>query len=40
MLTEEEEVEIHALRSRGWSIAEIARHTGFAYRSCEHVEGW
>jgi len=28
MLTQEEDVEIHALRRRGWSIAEIARHTG------------
>jgi transposase len=28
MLTQEEDVEIHALRERGWSIAEIARHTG------------
>ncbi|MDH3262339.1 MAG: helix-turn-helix domain-containing protein, partial [Acidimicrobiia bacterium] len=28
MLTQEEDVEIHALRGRGWSIAEIARHTG------------
>ena len=28
MLTEEEDVEIHALARRGWSIAAIARHTG------------
>ena len=28
MLTQEEDVEIHALRQRGWSIAAIARHTG------------
>jgi transposase len=28
MLTEEEDVEIHALQKRGWSISEIARHTG------------
>ena len=28
MLTQEEDVEIHALKQRGWSISEIARHTG------------
>lgn len=28
MLTQEEHVEIHALNKRGWSISEIARHTG------------
>ena len=28
MLTEEEDVEVHALARRGWSIAAIARHTG------------
>lgn len=28
MLTMEDEVEIHALRARGWSVAAIARHTG------------
>jgi transposase len=28
MLTQEEDVEIHALRKQGWSIAKIARHTG------------
>jgi transposase len=28
MLTQEEDVEIHALRKRGWSIAAISRHTG------------
>lgn len=28
MLTQEDEVEIHALRNRGWTIAAIARHTG------------
>ena len=28
MLTQEEDVEIHALVKRGWSISEIARHTG------------
>jgi transposase len=28
MLTQEEDVEIHALRRQGWSISAIARHTG------------
>jgi transposase len=28
MLTQEEDVEIHALKNRGWTISEIARHTG------------
>jgi transposase len=28
MLTMEDDVEIHALKARGWSIAAIARHTG------------
>lgn len=28
MLTEEDDVEIHALARRGWSVSEIARHTG------------
>lgn len=28
MLTQEEDVEIHALRKQGWSISEIARHVG------------
>lgn len=28
MLTQEDDVEIHALAKRGWSIAAIARHTG------------
>lgn len=28
MLTQEEDVEIHALKERGWSIAAIARHVG------------
>lgn len=28
MLTEEDDVEIHALAKRGWSISAIARHTG------------
>ncbi|MDP8910319.1 MAG: IS21 family transposase [Chloroflexota bacterium] len=28
MLTEEDDVEIHALKARGWTVAAIARHTG------------
>ncbi len=28
MLTEEDDVEIHALAQRGWSVSVIARHTG------------
>src|ERR1700683_3358788 len=28
MLTEEDDVEIHALAARGWSVSAIARHTG------------
>ena len=28
MLTQEDDVEIHALASRGWSLSAIARHTG------------
>ena len=28
MLTQEEDVEIHALRKQGWTISAIARHTG------------
>lgn len=29
MLTWGDDVEVHALRKRGWSISAIARHTGF-----------
>jgi hypothetical protein len=28
MLTQEEDMEIAALRGRGWSVSAIARHTG------------
>lgn len=28
MLTQEDDVEIHALKSRGWSVSAISRHTG------------
>ena len=30
MLTQEEHVEIHALRKRGWSYSAIARHAGLS----------
>lgn len=45
MLTWEDDVEVHALRKRGWSISAIARHTGFdrktvrAYLSGERAPG-
>ena len=45
MLTWEDDVEVHALRKRGWSISAIARHTGFdrktvrAYLSGERTPG-
>ncbi len=29
MLTWEDNLEVHALRKRGWTITAIARHTGF-----------
>lgn len=28
MLTQEDDVEIHALHARGWSVSAISRHTG------------
>jgi transposase len=28
MLTQEDDVEIHALKARGWSVSAISRHTG------------
>ena len=46
MLAQEESVEVHALRKRGWSISAIARHVGRdrktvrAHLSGEHVPGW
>ncbi len=45
MLAQEEYVEVHALRKRGWSISAIARHLGRdrktvrAHLSGEHVPG-
>ena len=45
MLTQEEDVEIHALKKRGWTVSEIARHTGRdrktvrAYLSGDHQPG-
>ena len=46
MLAQEESVEVHALRRRGWSMWAIARHVGRdrktvrAHLSGEHVPGW
>ncbi len=41
MLTQEDDVEIHALRRRGWSIAAIARHTGRDRKTVRrHLAGW
>ena len=45
MLAQEESVEVHALRKRGWSMWAIARHVGRdrktvrAHLSGEHVPG-
>lgn len=41
MLTMEDDVEIHALRRRGWSIAAIARHTGRDPKTIRrYLAGW
>jgi len=41
MLTQEDVVEIHALRNRGWTIAAIARHTGRDPKTIrKHLSGW
>ncbi len=41
MLTQEDVVEIYALRKRGWSIAAIARHSGRDRKTVRrHLEGW
>lgn len=41
MLTQEDVVEIHALRRRGWSIAAIARHTDRDRKTIRrHLAGW
>ena len=41
MLTQEDVVEIRALRNRGWSIAAIARHTGRDRKTIRRrLEGW
>jgi hypothetical protein len=34
MLTQGEDVEVHALAARGWSISAIARHIGRDRRRC------
>lgn len=38
MLTQEDDVEIHALAARGWTKAAIARHTGEEGR-ISHLKG-
>lgn len=41
MLTQEDVVEIHALRKRGWSITKIACHTGRDRKTIrKHLDGW
>jgi len=41
MLTQEDVVEISALKSRGWSVTAIARHTGRDRKTIRrHLEGW
>ncbi|HZD24423.1 MAG TPA: IS21 family transposase [Acidimicrobiia bacterium] len=41
MLTQEEDVEIHALRKQGWSISAIARHTGRDRKTVRaYLAGW
>lgn len=41
MLTQEDVVEIHALKSRGWSIAAIARHSGRDPKTIRrHLDGF
>ena len=39
MLTQEEDVEIHALRKQGWSISAIARHIGSGSEDGPGVSG-
>ncbi|EUA09488.1 integrase core domain protein [Mycobacterium kansasii 732] len=40
MLTWEDDVEVHALRKRGWTISAIARHTGFDRKTVrKYVDG-
>ena len=38
MLTWEDDVEVHALRKRGWSISAIARHTGFDRKTVRYAD--
>lgn len=41
MLTQEDVVEVHAMRKRGWSVAAIARHTGRDPKTIRrHLSGW
>ena len=40
MLTWEDDLEVHALRKRGWSISAIARHTGHDRKTvCKYLAG-
>jgi len=38
MRTWEDDVEVHALRKRGWTISTIARHTGFDRKTVRYAE--
>ena len=38
MLTWEDDVEVHALRKRGWTISAIARHTGFDRKTVRYAD--
>ena len=38
MLTWEDDVEVHALHKRGWSISAIARHTGRDRKTVRYAE--
>lgn len=38
MLTWEDDVEVHALAARGWSISAIARHTGLDRKTVRYAD--
>ena len=38
MLTWEDDLEVHALRRRGWTISAIARHTGFDRKTVRYAD--
>jgi hypothetical protein len=42
MLTQEDDIDIHALRRRGWSISAIARHVGRDRKTIRYADigGW